>query len=130
MREENLESGRKPRVDGERSDVGKSLTETLREWVGGGGRRREERMAPRGDERDVQVGDGSKTGRDHKHVTRVATKCDGAARRSLMMVEFAIHQRQGVARASVGYGGAYVRQNGVGKVVDAGFSLAQLRHRG
>lgn len=45
-------------------------------------------MAPRGEERDVEIGDGGEGSWHHEEVTEVSAECDGGASGALEVVPF------------------------------------------
>nr|XP_011468684.1 PREDICTED: sodium/potassium/calcium exchanger 1-like [Fragaria vesca subsp. vesca] len=78
-------------VDGEGSDDGEGEAQAMGEegGVGGGIGGGEQRVAPRGEEGEVEVGDGGEAGRDQVEVARVAAEREGGVHGPLNCAEFA-----------------------------------------
>lgn len=77
LREEKLEGGRGAGVDGEGGDGREADVEAeSEEVVVIDGERGEERVAPRGEEGEVEVGDGTETAGEEVEVTRVAAESE------------------------------------------------------
>lgn len=86
--------------------------------VGGGGGGGEQRVAPRREEGEVEVGDGGEAEREVGEVARVSPECEGGARGPLRAPEFAAREGEGVPCSGVGYYPDYGREYGVRQVVD------------
>lgn len=89
--------------------------------VGGGGVG-EERVAPRREEREVEVDYGSEAGWEHEEVTSVGAESEGRAGGSFEVEPFPADEGGGVAGADVGDGGDYVGEDYIGEVVNGGVS--------
>ena len=88
----------------------------------------EERVAPRREEGEVEVGDVAEGGWEEVEVTRVAAEREGRARATLQVAEAPAHLRQRVARARVRHGGEHVRQDLLRQVAHHGFAFSGHRH--
>lgn len=106
IEKQKLERGGRADVDGERSNARESVAQAVGE----------EAVAPRREEREVEVGDVAETVRDEVKVTRVASEREGGAGLPLETAEALADEGEGVAGASVGDGSKYVGEDLIGKV--------------
>lgn len=84
-------------------------------------------MAPRREEREVEVGDVGEAGGDEMKVTRVAAEREGGAGLSLETEEAPADEGEGVTGASVGDRGEDVGEDLLGKVSDGGDAVSGHR---
>lgn len=87
---------------------------------GGGGAWGEKGVAPRREEREVEMDNRSEASGEHEEVTDVATESEGSAGGAFENEPFAADECGGVAAADVGDGGDYVRKDYIRKVINGG----------
>lgn len=126
--QEKVERGRFARVDDERGHAREGVAEALGKVVRvGGGGRAEQRVAPRREERQVEVRDVREAGRDQVEVTRDSPEREGGARPALEAVEAPANKRERVPRPGITNPGEHLQQDLLRQVPDGGFS--RVTHR-